>query len=63
MLDRTVSQPLAEVIAAVKDRMGAPGRIALFLDFDGTLVRIQPDVEAPELDPDVAVRRMAVDVG
>ena len=54
MLDRTVSQPPAEVIAAVKDRMGATGRIALFLDFDGTLVRIQPDFKAPELNPDVA---------
>jgi trehalose-phosphatase len=46
--------PLAEVITAVKDRMGTAGRIGLFLDFDGTLVRIQPDFAAPELDPDMA---------
>jgi trehalose 6-phosphate phosphatase len=45
---------LAEVIPAVSDHIAATGRIALFLDFDGTLVRIEPDPAAPRLDPETA---------
>jgi len=55
MSNRTMPEPLAEVISAAKHRMmGAAGRIALFLDFDGTLVPIQPDPAASRLDPDTA---------
>ena len=54
MSNQTVSQPLAEVISAVRDPVAAAGRIALFLDFDGTLVRIESDPSVPMLDPDTA---------
>jgi trehalose-phosphatase len=54
MPNQTMLQPLAEVISAVREQMGAVGRVALFLDFDGTLVPIQPEPATPRLDPDTA---------
>jgi hypothetical protein len=36
----------------------ATGRVGLFLDFNGTLVRIQPDPAAPKLNPDAGASRI-----
>jgi len=54
MSHQTPLQPLAQVIPALSGQIGAAGRIALFLDFDGTLVWIDPDPAAPRLDPNMA---------
>jgi len=52
--------PLLELLPAVSDRIAAAGHIALFLDFDGTLVPIQSDPAAPMLDTDTAETLNAV---
>ena len=54
MPEQTRLQSLAEVIPAVCGQIAAADRIALFLDFDGTLVRIESDPATPRLDPDTA---------
>src|SRR5579871_5142071 len=45
---------LLQVVSEVKDRISAAELIALFLDFDGTLVPIDPDPAAPRLNAGIA---------
>ena len=49
-----MSRLLAQVISEVKDRIQSANSVALFLDFDGTLVPIVSDPMQPRLDPDTA---------
>lgn len=55
-----ILHPLADLLPEVSDRIAAAGHIALFLDYDGTLVRIESDPAAPRLDPDTAETLKAV---
>ena len=43
--------PVSEIIDHIETRMRAVERISLFLDFDGTLVPIEPDPRSPKPDP------------
>ncbi|MGA2136591.1 MAG: trehalose-phosphatase [Bryobacteraceae bacterium] len=43
--------PSAELVSAVGDRIRSAPRISLFLDFDGTLVPIEPSPDVPQVDP------------
>lgn len=47
-------QALVQIISEVKERIRSANRVALFLDFDGTLVPIADDPGEPKLDPDTA---------
>ncbi len=42
--------PIAEIVDHIEARLGAVERISLFLDFDGTLVPIEPDPRNPRPD-------------
>ena len=43
--------PVSEIVDHIEARMSAVERISLFLDFDGTLVPIEPDPRSPRPDP------------
>ena len=43
--------PIAEIVDHIEARLSAVERISLFLDFDGTLVPIEPDPRSPRPDP------------
>ena len=60
MSSPAILHPLAELPPEVSDRIAAAGHIALFLDFDGTLVPIESDPTAPRLDHDAAETLKAV---
>jgi trehalose 6-phosphate phosphatase len=42
--------PIAEIVDNIEARLSAAERISLFLDFDGTLVPIEPDPRSPRPD-------------
>ncbi len=48
--------PIAEIVDNIEARLSAVERISLFLDFDGTLVPIEPDPRSPRPD------RVTVDI-
>ena len=43
--------PVSEIVDNIETRMRAVERVSLFLDFDGTLVPIEPDPRSPRPDP------------
>jgi trehalose-6-phosphatase len=50
-----MQESLEEVISTARDRIvGVASGMALFLDFGGTPIPIQPDPAAPRLGPDTA---------